>query len=174
LPELPEHYSKKLAKVVEDLVKPKKKKKRDRFTPEEIDKIRMAFLNFFVGVFQDYEKYVVQPQTGQFIKTVDGVSACFNFPKYKEETRTDQRAFFKHFLHMQMFTRLLERKLWASKNEDVIDVTFFDEHIRIKQARNRKTFKSVSNSHIISTIHPSIFKRLNLTNEYIYIVKQAR
>lgn len=45
---------------------------------------------------------------------------------------------------MQMFTRYLERKLWAQKNEDVIDVTLFDEHIRFKKERGRKTFKSVS------------------------------
>jgi hypothetical protein len=45
---------------------------------------------------------------------------------------------------MQMFTRLLERKLWASKNEDVIDLLFFDEHIRVKKVRNAQHFKSVS------------------------------
>jgi hypothetical protein len=33
---------------------------------------------------------------------------------------------------MQMFTRLLERKLWASKNEDVTDLLFLDENIRLK------------------------------------------
>ncbi len=45
---------------------------------------------------------------------------------------------------MQMFTRFLERKLWAQKNEDVLDILIFDEHIRLKQARARKSIiKSV-------------------------------
>jgi hypothetical protein len=74
---------------------------------------------------------------------VDGVAACFNFVKYKEETKADQKAFFKQFLHMQMFTRLLERKLWAQKNEDITDLAFFDEHIRLKLMRKKKTFKPV-------------------------------
>jgi hypothetical protein len=43
-----------------------------------------------------------------------------------------------------MFTRFLERKLWASKNEDVIDVFLFDEHIRMKILRKqRKIYQSV-------------------------------
>jgi abortive infection bacteriophage resistance protein len=43
-----------------------------------------------------------------------------------------------------MFTRFLERKLWASKNEDVIDVFLFDEHIRMKILRKQKRlFQSV-------------------------------
>jgi hypothetical protein len=43
-----------------------------------------------------------------------------------------------------MFTRFLERKLWASKNEDVIDVFLFDEHIRMKHLRKqRKIYQSV-------------------------------
>ena len=82
------------------------------------------------------------------MKTTEGVRDYFNFARYKEETNADQKPFFKHFFEMQMFTRFLERKLWAQNNEDVIDVTFFDEHIRLKQARNRKTFKTVSISHI--------------------------
>lgn len=41
-----------------------------------------------------------------------------------------------------MFTRLLERKLWASKNEDIIDITFFDEHIRHKFSKQKKTAKT--------------------------------
>ena len=44
---------------------------------------------------------------------------------------------------MQMFTRLLERKLWANRNEDVTDLAFFDEHIRLKLIRNKQTFKTV-------------------------------
>lgn len=144
LPELPEHYAKKLSKQVKDIVKPKRKK-RERLSLEDVEKIRMSFLGFFVGVFQDYEKYLQQPQGGgPFVKTVEGVNACFSFQRYKEETVNDQKQFLKHFLHMQMFTRFLERKLWAQKNEDVIDITFFDEHVRLKQARNRKTFKTVS------------------------------
>lgn len=45
---------------------------------------------------------------------------------------------------MQMFTRYLERKLWAQKNDDVIDVVLFDEHIRCKKERNKARIKSVS------------------------------
>lgn len=41
-----------------------------------------------------------------------------------------------------MFTRLIERKVWASKNEDIIDVMFFDEHIRQKYQKAKKVSKS--------------------------------
>ena len=76
-----------------------------------------------------------------------------------------------------MFTRFLERKLWAQKNEDVTDITFFDEHIRLKQGRNG-AFKAVSrfktkfifrnkNQHFLKTLHritnpPSIVSFSNL------------
>ena len=50
MPELPDHYSKKLAKAVKDIVKTKRKKK-ERLTQEEVDKIRNYFFQFFVGVF---------------------------------------------------------------------------------------------------------------------------
>lgn len=36
-----------------------------------------------------------------------------------------------------MFTRFLERKMWAQKQEDVIDILMFDESIRIKKLRKR-------------------------------------
>ena len=140
MPELPDHYSKKMAKQIRDVVRPKRKN-RERLSADDVDKIRMSFFSFFVGVFQDYEKYMISASTGSgpagYRKTVDGVGAFFNFTKYKDESPNDQKPFFKHFLHMQMFTRLLERKLWASKNEDVTDMAFFDEHIRLKHIRNR-------------------------------------
>lgn len=50
LPELPDHYRKKLAAQVKDLVK-NKRKRRERLSPEHVEKIRMCFFNFFVGVF---------------------------------------------------------------------------------------------------------------------------
>lgn len=57
---------------------------------DDVEKIRMAFFQFFVGVFQDYEKYMVQPQGGPgsqaFVKNSDGVGAYFNYNKYKEDT----------------------------------------------------------------------------------------
>jgi predicted Zn-dependent peptidase len=57
---LPEHYSRKLAKELEKIVKSKKKKK-EPLSAEEVDKIRMAFFNFFVSVFKDYEQYIIHP-----------------------------------------------------------------------------------------------------------------
>lgn len=40
-----------------------------------------------------------------------------------------------------MFTRILERKLWATKNEDVTDLAFFEEHIKLKLNRSIKNVK---------------------------------
>jgi hypothetical protein len=34
-----------------------------------------------------------------------------------------------------MYTRFIERKLWAQKQEDVIDIMMFDESIRVKKLR---------------------------------------
>lgn len=56
----------------------------------------------------------------------------------------------KHFVKHSMFTRLLERKLWANRSEDVIDTMFFDENIRLKLNRYKKNSKNVIH---ISTYH---------------------
>lgn len=40
-----------------------------------------------------------------------------------------------------MFTRLLERKVWPSKNEDMIDLMFLEDNIRLKVNRYIKNIK---------------------------------
>ena len=50
MPELPEHYSKKVSKKVKEIVKNRKKKK-EKLNDEDVEKIREAFMQFFVGVF---------------------------------------------------------------------------------------------------------------------------
>ena len=98
-------------------------------------------------MFQNYEKYIINNGNGNVFniqRTVEGVSGCFNFTKYIEDSPSDQKIFFKYFLKLQMFTRHLERKLWPSKNEDIIDVTFFDEHIKHKYSKVKPKAKGVS------------------------------
>lgn len=58
LPELPEKYSKKLAKNVKDIIS-KSRKKKQPLTNEEIEKVRMEFFNFFVNIFREYDKYIM-------------------------------------------------------------------------------------------------------------------
>ena len=138
LPELPEKYSKKLAANVKDIVS-KSRKKKLPMSHEDVEKVRMEFFNFFVNIFRDYDKFKLESnkQVGTS-KAADGVQACFDFEKYKNSTEKDQQSFFKQFLGMQMFTRFLERKFWASNQEDLIDVFLFDEHIRMKHLRKQK------------------------------------
>ena len=59
---------------------------------------------------------------------------------------------------MQMFTRFLERKMWAQKQEDVIDILMFDESIRIKKLRKRGMLgiKRVS-SHFMTFIFVRVY-----------------
>lgn len=40
-----------------------------------------------------------------------------------------------------MFTRLLEKKMWPLKNEDMIDLMFFEDNIRLKVNRYMKNIK---------------------------------
>jgi hypothetical protein len=129
----------------------KSRKKKQPLTNEEIEKVRMEFFNFFVNIFRDYNKFIMTlTKEGKLPKPADGVQACFDYERYRNDTDNDQKPFFKQFLGMQMFTRFLERKLWASKNEDVIDVYLFDEHIRMKNLRiQRKIYQSVSYIEII-------------------------
>lgn len=42
-----------------------------------------------------------------------------------------------------MFTRLLERKIWPSKNDDIVDVLFFDENIKLKYSKQKSKSKNV-------------------------------
>jgi hypothetical protein len=58
LPELPTHYREKLQKDLTNIVK-KKISKKQRLTPEEVEKVRTSFFNFFVGVFQEYEDFLI-------------------------------------------------------------------------------------------------------------------
>jgi hypothetical protein len=59
----------------------------------------MAFFNFFVGVFQEYEDFIIPPPPGGQQQKAFDVNACYNFNKYIETTsRPDQKPFFKNFL----------------------------------------------------------------------------
>jgi len=120
-----------------------KRKKQQRLSNDEVDAVREAFFSFFVNVFQNYDKYSVTSQggvMGNVQRTVEGVNAVFNHQKFVDEAG-DQKPFLKHFVKLQMFTRLLERKFWPSKNEDIIDVMFFDESIRAKFQKPKKSAK---------------------------------
>lgn len=50
MPDLPDHYGKKLAKVLNEIIKPRVKQ-RVRLNEKDIDQIREAFFIFFVSVF---------------------------------------------------------------------------------------------------------------------------
>lgn len=68
----------------------------------------------------------------------------FNYQKYIDDSPSDHRPFFKAFLRLQMFTRLLERKLWPAKDVDMVDLMYFEESIRLKYNRYSKNSKKVS------------------------------
>lgn len=42
-----------------------------------------------------------------------------------------------------MFTRFIERKKWPTHNDDIIDVTYFDEKVKMKKKKSIKNFKKV-------------------------------
>jgi hypothetical protein len=65
----------------------------------------------------------------------------FNYQKYIDDSPSDSRPFFKAFLKLQMFTRLLERKLWPAKDVDMVDLMYFEESIRLKFNRYSKNSK---------------------------------
>jgi hypothetical protein len=58
------------------------------------------------------------------------VSTRFDIKNFIDKTENDQKPFLKQFCKLQMFTRLLERKMWPQKNEDMIDLMFFEDSIR--------------------------------------------
>ena len=35
-----------------------------------------------------------------------------------------------------MFTRFIERKKWPTQNDDMIDLTLFEEHVKLKRKRS--------------------------------------
>lgn len=75
---------------------------------------------------------------------IDDVSKRFDINLFIEETRLDQKEFLKQFCRLQMFTRLLEKKVWPLKNEDMVDLLFLEENIRLKLSRYLKNIKKVS------------------------------
>ena len=42
-----------------------------------------------------------------------------------------------------MFTRFIERKKWPTQNDDVIDITFFEENVKLKKKKSIKNYKKV-------------------------------
>ena len=105
----------------------------------------MAFFNFFVNIFKSYQDCLIPIGKKEQGRPSDGIMSYFDFEKFRTTTDNDQKPFFKYFLTMQMFTRFLERKLWAQKIEDVIDVYLFDEYVKLKLKRIKRTlFQSVS------------------------------
>lgn len=114
-------------------------------TDSEVTEIRRAFFEFFVGVFQRFtEKQYWQTTTTKGSMAIDDVSKRFDINLFIEETRLDQKEFLKQFCRLQMFTRLLEKKVWPLKNEDMVDLLFLEENIRLKLSRYLKNIKKVS------------------------------
>ena len=73
LPDLPDHYGKKLAKVLNEIIKPRVKQ-RVRLNEKDIDQIREAFFMFFVSVFQKFGDYLDETK-----QSSEGVCGMFNY-----------------------------------------------------------------------------------------------
>lgn len=65
----------------------------------------------------------------------------FKTLEFIENEKSDSKAFLRVFTKLHMFTRFIEKKKWPTQNDDIIDTTFFDEHIKLKKAKSIRNFK---------------------------------
>lgn len=98
--------------------------------------VRLSFLKFFVSLFQKYRHYMhrlsnvtAEIDTQQYFRT-----AAF----IKDSVGEQGRPFLKLFFETQMWDRFVVDRLQSVK---VNEITFFDEHIKLKANRSKLKLK---------------------------------
>ncbi|CAG9334418.1 unnamed protein product [Blepharisma stoltei] len=145
LPNLPEHYGKKLHKELsQSLLKAGGVKansislstpKLDEFT---IKSIRQSFFKYYVSIFLNYGKYVNMEWTEY------GGSKFFSHHEFLETHPDNSRSYMKEMINSQMFSSFLEKKLRPKNNDDYFEVLYFDESIVAKMNRSKLKYTKAS------------------------------
>ena len=112
------------------------KKKNNNIDLSQLDyKFREAFIDVFVYLFHDYQKY---------IGLLDDDEVIFNKNLFIQEAKKDDRNFLKNFLDSQLFEQFTQNILTS-------DMTFFNKKIssygkKIKDKNKDKDLLSISSS----------------------------
>ena len=140
LPDLPDHYGKKLIKKVSEILRQEictPKSKPTRLLKPYLDlpactRIRECFFQFFVSILKPYKQFL-DYEGGQ-----DG-SNLFHKSAFLEICPESARTFFAKLLDTQIFAIFCDLRIRSSTIEQYYENLLFDEHITAKL--NRSKFK---------------------------------
>lgn len=174
LPQLPEHYGKKLKKTL--LVALTKsgisKGKTIRLLKPEIDlqttqSIRHSFFQFFVSILKDYKKFMLFDKKDQNSDTFNAAGFLATCP---------DKDFMNRFIETQMFSNFCECRIRPKNVEEHCEGLYFDEEIAAKENRSKLTshkaqltfINDASQEH--NTVHtvPAISTIYKSTSKYKY------
>lgn len=143
LPELPDHYAKKLAKKVSDILRQEAgcKLKPARLFNPSLDpatclRIRDCFYQFFVSILKSYKGYL------DYEGSQEG-STLFNKAAFLETCPESTKAFFSKLLDSQLFANFCDSRIRSTTIEQYYENLLFDEHITAKQNRSKFKYSKV-------------------------------
>ena len=142
LPELPDHYAKKLGKKVSEILRQEAgcRLKPARLTTPFLDpstclRIRDCFYQFFVNILKPYKQYLdYEGQVG---------STLFNKAAFLETCPESTKPFFSKLLDSQLFANFCDSRIRSTTIEQYYENLLFDEHITAKQNRSRFKYSKV-------------------------------
>ena len=126
---LPEHYGKKLAKTLSDLIE-KSLQQKKHLTQIEVDQIRKTFFHFFVSIFQDYKASLI-PHATDF----SNVSHFFNLEDFLHKQKEDKE-FFRRFCKTSMFANFCSKNLRPENIDQQMENLLFNDYILSKKNRS--------------------------------------
>jgi DENN (AEX-3) domain/uDENN domain len=126
-----EHYAKKLAKKINEFINPKDEP--IRIDQAKVLAIRNYFFQFFVSIFQNYQQYLNYEKYD-----VTDINTYFDQEGFLAKNKTD-KDFFKAFFSTQMFANFCDRNIRTTNTEQKFENLLFNEHIISKKNRSKLT-----------------------------------
>ena len=143
LPELPDHYGKKLAENVSKILRQEAgcRLKPPRLLTPSLDpstslRIRECFYQFFVSILKTYKQYL------DYEGSQEG-STLFNKAAFLETCPESTKGFFTKLLDSQLFANFCDLRIRSTTIEQYYENLLFDEHITAKQNRSKFKYSKV-------------------------------
>jgi hypothetical protein len=102
-----------------------------------VEQIRTAFFRFFVALLLKYRNYMIKPSPDANVATDPDFDKYFRRAQFIKEQSEGSKFWMNTFIRTQAFNRFLMDRLL---NENMNEITFFDESIQAKLNRSKFTF----------------------------------
>ena len=124
---LPEHYAKKVAKKITEVLGAGGSKRIDAVKAAQI---RELFFQFFVSILQNYKQYLNYEKC-----ELTNISTYFDEEGFLAKNNKNDREFFKAFFQTQMFANFCDRNIRTTDMDQHFENLLFNEHIISKKNR---------------------------------------